>query len=118
MGRGKQELTTGLGNEIGFRWNGSPEEKETSMEPNETIIPRSTKIGIRVSDYKPGVLYQTQAAGIEFVPSYHQLATTCPKCGASNTQIYFPKLLRQRHVSGASVRCHVCGIPYPVEIEG
>lgn len=79
-------------------------------------IPQSNKIAIRVSDYKPGVMYQSQSTGIEFSPNYHQLDTYCPKCGAHNTPVYFPELMKQRNVRGASVVCHECGIPYPVEI--
>jgi hypothetical protein len=97
------------------RCNGTSREKKDTMTDNHYTP--SNKIGIRVSDYKPGVMYQTQAAGIEFAPSYRSLDTYCPKCGAHNTPVYFPGLLRQRHVSGTSVLCHECNIPYPVEIK-
>jgi hypothetical protein len=82
--------------------------KERKDTMTDNSIPHSNKIGIRVSDYKPGVMYQTQAAGIEFAPSYRSLDTYCPKCGAHNTPVYFPGMLRQRHVS-ARVQYPVSG---------
>lgn len=73
-------------------------------------------IAIRETNNKPGVLVQTQTLGIEFKPSYESVVTNCPKCGASNTAIYFPKLMIQRGIRGASCVCKECGIPYPIHL--
>ena len=78
------------------------------------IITQSNKIAIRESDYKPGVMYQTQTLGIEFKHHHKDLPTHCPKCGAQNTAIYFDiKTLQGKSIT---VHCHQCGIPYMIEI--
>jgi len=83
-------------------------------ESNNNSIPQSNRIAIRVSDYKRDVMYQTQTAGIEFVPCHKELVTHCPKCGHQNTAIYFDaEYIRKRP---AFVHCCECRIPYPVEI--
>jgi hypothetical protein len=74
----------------------------------------SNKVAIRVSDYKPGVMYQSQSTGITFEGHHKELVTTCPKCSARNTAIYFDSDYLRGH--NASTVCHECGIPYPVEI--
>ena len=74
----------------------------------------STKIAVRVSDWKPGVMYQSQSTGITFEGHHKELVTNCPKCNTWNTAIYFDSDYLRGHA--ASTVCHVCGIPYPVEI--
>jgi transcription elongation factor Elf1 len=79
-----------------------------------TSIP-SNKIAIKVKDGKQGVMFQTQTLGIEFKRSHKELVTECPKCGATNTVIYWDGGYIQKHRAG--VHCHECGMGYPVVIE-
>ncbi len=97
------------------------------MELNQSIS-HSSPIAIRETNYRPGVLVQTQSTGITFDNGVRYATGTCPKCGTSNSGIYFPKLKTQDNGTevtmkeylqkhGANVRCCNCGIPYKVEIE-
>lgn len=87
----------------------------------------SNSIAVRVSDFKPGVMYQTQTTGIQFSRSVQYATGDCPKCGHSNSGIYFPNLKTRDGESettmheylkthGAEVRCCQCGIPYRVKV--
>ena len=86
------------------------------MQPTRNIIPHSNRIAVRVSDTKPGVMYQTQTTGIEFDNGVRYATDDCPKCGHSNSGIYFRGQEEYLKKHSAQVHCCNCGIPYPVEI--
>lgn len=97
------------------------------MQADRNHYTPSNQVAVRLSDRKPDVMYQSQSTGITFDNGVRYATGDCPKCGHTNSGIYYPRLKTQddgtevtigeylkRH--GAQVHCCACGIPYAVSV--